>query len=399
MSMHVFVSGCYDILHAGHVQFFSDARALGEELTVCFASAEVLWAHKKHSSSLPDEHKKVILESLSMVDRVVVGTGKKLGLDFEEHFLRLKPDILAVTTDGEYGDVKRELCTRVGATYHVLEKTPPQFEPVSTSELIRYIRAPQLVPLRVDFGGGWLDVPHLARGGAVIVNCAISPLVSLQEWTYQPQSGLGGSGAYALLQGDDGVKSELDLGVGWQDPAVIRETGLCVWRSGREPALDFKRRGDMLQGRMALLWTGAPHDTPSLTQNGRDYDMIEQAGRLARQAVLGESLDDLAAAIRLSYRAQLGEGMAPLPDFPAALAQKYCGGGWGGYAFYLFRSPEVRDVFVADNDAIAIEPYLRPSSASGPASEGELLEKFQPPARSLRSMAAIRNEECVAAQS
>ena len=27
---HVFVSGCYDILHAGHLQFFSEARALGE---------------------------------------------------------------------------------------------------------------------------------------------------------------------------------------------------------------------------------------------------------------------------------------------------------------------------------------------------------------------------------
>ena len=30
----VFVSGCYDIVHAGHVQFFSEARALGDHLTV-----------------------------------------------------------------------------------------------------------------------------------------------------------------------------------------------------------------------------------------------------------------------------------------------------------------------------------------------------------------------------
>jgi hypothetical protein len=36
------------------------------------------------------------------------------------------------------------------------------------------------------------------------------------------------------------VQSELDLGVGWQDPAVIRETGLCVWHSGPAPVLDFK---------------------------------------------------------------------------------------------------------------------------------------------------------------
>ena len=33
----VFVSGCYDVLHAGHVEFFRAAKALGDHLTVCFA--------------------------------------------------------------------------------------------------------------------------------------------------------------------------------------------------------------------------------------------------------------------------------------------------------------------------------------------------------------------------
>ncbi len=42
---HVFVSGCYDIIHAGHVQFFREAKAQGDFLTVSFASEEVLWAH------------------------------------------------------------------------------------------------------------------------------------------------------------------------------------------------------------------------------------------------------------------------------------------------------------------------------------------------------------------
>ena len=40
--MRVFISGCYDIVHAGHIQFFREARALGTHLTVSFASAEVL---------------------------------------------------------------------------------------------------------------------------------------------------------------------------------------------------------------------------------------------------------------------------------------------------------------------------------------------------------------------
>jgi cytidyltransferase-like protein len=79
----VFVSGCYDILHAGHVQFFREARALGDHLTVCFASAEVLWLHKQRRASIPDEHKQVLLESLEMVDHVVMGEDTNIGLDLE----------------------------------------------------------------------------------------------------------------------------------------------------------------------------------------------------------------------------------------------------------------------------------------------------------------------------
>ena len=355
----VFVSGCYDILHAGHVQFFRDAKALGAELTVCFASADVLWAHKGRRSSLPDEHKRAILESLSMVDRVVVGTGSKLGLDFEDHFLRLRPDILAVTDDDQYGELKQELCRRVGARHCVLPKNEPDFKSVSTSEIVRLIRAPQEVPLRVDFAGGWLDVPRLARRGAYVVNCAISPLVSLRRWAYRANSGLGGSAAYALLQGDDGVRSELDLGVGWQDPAVISETGLCVWRSGERPVLDFKRNGDVLAGRMAVWWTGRPHFTPGLTDKQRDYDRIEMAGKVAREAVLTESLPELARAVRISYEAQLAEGMGELPECRSAMAHKYCGGGWGGYALYLFDCEEARGTFL-DDRTVTIEPHIGP---------------------------------------
>ena len=43
----VFVSGCYDIIHGGHIQFFQDAKKLGDHLTVCFASADVLTLSKK----------------------------------------------------------------------------------------------------------------------------------------------------------------------------------------------------------------------------------------------------------------------------------------------------------------------------------------------------------------
>lgn len=360
--IRVFVSGCYDILHAGHVQFFREARTLGDHLTVCFASNDVLWLHKQRRSSLPDEHKRALIAALTPVDEVVVGTGHDEGIDFKEHFLRLRPDILAVTEDDKYAPLKRALCAEVGARYVVMPKTPPQFPPISTTQIVKFIRAPEVAPLRVDFGGGWLDVPRHARIGAYIVNCAISPTVSLREWPYERNAGLGGSGAWALLNGKDGIGSELDLGVGWQDPAVIAETGLCVWRSGPRPVLEVKTNGEFLSGRMALLWTGSPHDTPGMADGARNYDAIEHAGATARNAVWQGDLVGLAAAVRESYAVQRAEGMEALPgeagQLPGALAWKYCGGGFGGYAVYLFAEKAARDAACARANFRAVEPYV-----------------------------------------
>lgn len=367
----VFVSGCYDILHAGHLQFFREARALGNHLTVSFASAEVLWLHKQRRSSLPDDHKHALLSGLTMVDQVVVGNSLEEGLDFRDHFLDQKPAILAVTEDDKYGPLKRALCAEVGAQYVVLPKTPPQFSPVSTSQIVRFIRAPQTAPLRVDFAGGWLDVPRFSRPGAYVVNCAISPTVSLRDWPYERNAGLGGSGAWALLNGRDGVTSEIDLGVGWQDPAVIAEGGLCVWRSGLTPKLEIKHNGKFLCGHMALYWTGKSHDTPATAPKPRDYDAIALAGATARDAVWRSDLKLLSEAVRQSYAVQCREGMAPLPGDPAAdealrsarlsdlrpLAWKYCGGGFGGYAVYLFASSEERDRACAHPGFRPIEPF------------------------------------------
>ena len=357
----IFVSGCYDILHAGHVQFFNECKALGDHLTVCFASDDVLWAHKNRRSSIPQEHKRAIIQALEMVDDVVMGENMEIGLDFMDHFLRIKPDVLAVTEDDIYGELKRAICAQLGVEYNVLPKTPPKFKPISTTGIVRWIRAPKEAPLRVDFAGGWLDVPRFSRNGGFIVNCAISPLVSLNSWDYEKRSGLGGSGAWAILNAEDGVLSELNLGVGWQDPAIIHETGLCVWQSGQRPVLHLKRNGSMLKGLMAINYTNQEHDTPDIAERDRNYDAIYQAGQVAAEAVLYEDVDKLADAVQMSYQLQTDEGMEPLIESEKCLACKYCGGGWGGYALYIFSRPKERDHFVTEHPcARAIEPYIKP---------------------------------------
>ena len=241
----------------------------------------------------------------------------------------------------------------------MLPKTPPQFPAISSTEIVRWIRAPQESPLRVDFAGGWLDVPRFARPGGYIVNCAISPTVSLRAWPYERNAGLGGSGAWALLNGKDSVSSEIDLGVGWQDPAVICETGLCVWRSGPRPDLELKSDGALLGGRMALQWTGRSHSTPGVANQTRDYEAITRAGRTARDAVWHQDLMELTDAVRQSYAVQRAEGMEPLPDdITGAVAWKYCGGGFGGYAVFVFADPASRDAACARAGFRPVEPFV-----------------------------------------
>ena len=136
----VFVSGCYDILHGGHIEFFNQAKSLGDYLIVCFAGDESLMIHKNKKSSLPEKHKKKVLESLRMVDEVVIGNYlSEKGLDFKEHFLKIKPDILAVTEDDKYGEQKMQLCAEIGAKYIILPKTL-DFKKISTTEIIKNIK-------------------------------------------------------------------------------------------------------------------------------------------------------------------------------------------------------------------------------------------------------------------
>lgn len=356
----VFVSGCYDILHAGHIQFFKDARALGDHLTVCFASDEVLKIYKDREPSLPHDNKAVLIGSFSFVDRVVTSSDVDPIFDFVGHINRDKPDILAVTEDDRHQKEKQRFCKKYGIKFVVLPKTNPVTQ-VSTSKILRSISRTEQVPLRVDFAGGWLDVPDLARKGGFIVNCAISPLVSIDHWPYELNSGLGGSAAHAILDVKNGVVAEFKRGVGWQDPAIIRETGLCIWRSGKTPVLEAKYNPSWLKGKMLIYYAGGKHQTASLVSRKRDYDLIFKASLLAKIAVENSDIQTLAEAIGMSYEVQLGEKMKDLPAIKGAIAKKHLGGGHGGYALYLFKTKKDRDAAASRRGAKVIEPYIASS--------------------------------------
>lgn len=355
----VFVSGCYDILHAGHIQFFEDAKALGDHLTVCYASDAVLMLAKKRAPSIPEDNKRILLSSIRSIDEVVISSDLHPILDFKTHVESIRPHILAVTDDDGNIEAKRDFCKQYGIELVILPKRNSVAR-VSTTSILSSIKNNVKVPLRVDFAGGWLDVPKFSRKGGYIVNCAISPLVSFENWTYKKGSGLGGSAAYAILKAQQGVRTELEMGVGWQDPAVIHHTGLCIWRSGMKPVLDMQLNPEWLAGKMLIYWTGRDHLSTDHVGAKRDFKKIYEAGKMARAAAVKSDLKKLARAVTMGYRIQLEEGMEELPEIKGALASKYLGAGHGGYALYLFEKQAQRDRALAKvKDTRKIEPYLK----------------------------------------
>lgn len=133
--MKVFVSGTYDILHAGHVQFFKEAKALGDYLIVSFCSSKNLLLYKGRTSAIPDDNKKILLESIRYIDKVIVGNGNGGVWDFIEAFIVEKPDLLVVTEDDKYSNEKRKFCEEYNVQFIILPKTPPLATPISTSEI------------------------------------------------------------------------------------------------------------------------------------------------------------------------------------------------------------------------------------------------------------------------
>ena len=137
----VFVSGCFDIIHGGHIKFFEQAKKYGDYLIVSFASDEVLWKHKKRKSALPESHKKYILESLRMVDEVIIGRDLISNSDWQEDFLRIKPDFMIVTEDDKYKEEKTKLCDIIGCKYVMIPKEPFTNDDVSTSKIRNIIKS------------------------------------------------------------------------------------------------------------------------------------------------------------------------------------------------------------------------------------------------------------------
>ncbi len=135
MVKKVFVSGCFDLLHAGHVAFLHEAATYGDELHVSVGSDCTVFDLKHVFPTFTEAERVYMLNALSCVTCAFVGSGSGK-LDFLAEFASIKPDVFVVNTDGASED-KRALCLQNGVEYVVLERIPASGLPARCSSELR----------------------------------------------------------------------------------------------------------------------------------------------------------------------------------------------------------------------------------------------------------------------
>lgn len=161
----VFVSGCYDLLHGGHVAFFKTAAAYGD-LYVSLGRDENLLLLKGKKPVFSEDERLYIVRSIRYVHDAFLASGMGM-LDFEPDLKRVKPDIFVVNYDGHTPD-KAKLCKKLGIEYVILERIPePGLPARSSSGTKKEMR----FPFRLCLAGGWVDQPWVSEihPGSVVV--------------------------------------------------------------------------------------------------------------------------------------------------------------------------------------------------------------------------------------
>jgi len=176
MPKKVFVSGCYDLLHSGHVEFFRQASALGD-LYVAVGSDRTYYELKGRTPINSEQERLYMIQSISCVNEAFISKGSGM-LDFKDELIALMPDVFIVNEDGNIPE-KRKLCEDLGIEYKILQRDPyPGLAARSTTAL----RDINTVPYRIDIAGGWLDQPFVSKFyPGPVLTVSIHPTIEFNE--------------------------------------------------------------------------------------------------------------------------------------------------------------------------------------------------------------------------
>lgn len=174
----VFVSGCYDMLHSGHVAFFKEASKYGD-LYVGIGSDATIFQLKARRTICAEAERLYMVKSIRYVTDAFINSGSGM-MDFVETVERVKPDIFVVNEDGG-SETKRQFCAERGIEYVVLQREPDAGLEARSTTSIRTSVKPQL-PYRLDLAGTWIDQPYVSKYGAGwAITISLEPTIEFME--------------------------------------------------------------------------------------------------------------------------------------------------------------------------------------------------------------------------
>jgi rfaE bifunctional protein nucleotidyltransferase chain/domain len=140
----VMTTGCYDILHAGHIRHLERSRALGTKLVVALNSDRSVRGLKGPERPInPESHRKTVLEALRCVDEVRLFDGSNA----QDLIAEVRPDILTAgfgyTPDRIIG---RHMVEGWGGRVVVTYRSDASNES-STTEIIKRVQVADVIEL------------------------------------------------------------------------------------------------------------------------------------------------------------------------------------------------------------------------------------------------------------
>ncbi len=154
----VFVSGCYDMLHSGHVAFFREASRYGD-LYVGIGSDKTIMQLKSRKTIYSEQERLYMVKSIRYVTDACINEGSGM-MDFIASVDYFRPDIFVVNEDGSSAE-KEQFCRERGIEYVVLKRLPEDgLEARSTTDLRKTHSG---LPTRLDLAGTWIDQPYVSK--------------------------------------------------------------------------------------------------------------------------------------------------------------------------------------------------------------------------------------------
>ncbi len=391
----VFCSGCYDILQSGHAIFFSQCREFGNILVVGIGSDSVITELKGPGRPVnPENNRLYLVAAMQDVDYAVLNSRELTGgkMDHAPQLESLKPDIYVLNSDDSDIQTKKELCKRLGIEIRFVDRiVPPELEPTSSSRIIDKIKFSYKAPLRIDFAGGWADVPFIMEGQpGYVTNVAIKPLIEYKSGAfnfagYPRGSGLSTSTAAKLLEmisaktynaesksltaiAEDLFNlenRELNWAIGRQDQYAIVFGGLHCFEFGSDYG---KTVGEDLPAELlekfrknlVLIHTGISRNAQvAVEQVYKNFhtpvgkaalETISECGQLFFEALRESDFTGCAAIMERNFEAQ--KQLAPASSSErldemyevakenSALGGKICGAGGGGAFVFYAKDPD-----------------------------------------------------------